>query len=56
MINDYHIEVNQMLKVLTLFKVRLLELGHLEEEYPITTQILKIHKRSQVFCKRTNDI
>lgn len=29
--------------------MRLLELGHLEEEYPITTEILKIHKRSQVF-------
>ena len=48
-INDHHIEVNQMLKVLNFFKVRLLELGHLEEEYPITTEILKIHKRSQVF-------
>ena len=34
--------------------MRLLEPGHLEEDYPITTVFEK--KDFQVFCKRTNNI
>ena len=36
--------------------VRLLEPGHLEEDYPITVFYWKIQKILKVFCKRTKNI